>query len=562
MIWEALSAVRDLGRLHDIASILIRYGFGDIVRRAGLGHFLERAGKALHWKYPAEQSHLETPQRIRRALEEMGPTFIKLGQILATRVDLFQPEWIREFEKLQDQAPALPFEALEKQLLEDLGAPVDEIFPELDRKPLAAASIAQVHRARLEDGTLVVVKIRRPGIERIIEADLRLLERLARILESEVAELRRYRPQEIVHQFTLSMRRELDLAVECRNAERVAANFEDKPEIIVPKVYWDWVSERINVQQFIRGIAGRNQQAIDAAGLSRSLLATRGANAVLQMVLIDGLFHADPHPGNIIYLPDNRIAFIDFGMVGRLSESRRDQVIDLLHSIVNRDCSGVVDVLLDWSGEIYVDTTSLATEVDLFIDTYHGVPLKALNMASMLADLTTLMRDHQLALPPDLTLLFKALITLEGMGRQLDPDFDMISTAAPFLERAMLARYRPDILAKRSFRQFAGILDIVTGMPQDLRRLLKSLRGGALKINVGVTELNHFGWQLDRAASRLTIGLVTSALIIGSSVVMTVTGGPTLFGLPVFGFLGFLGAGFGGVWLMLSIWRGKHDTGK
>lgn len=561
MIWEALNAVRDLGRLHDIASILIRYGFGDIVRRAGLGHVLERAGKALHWKYPAEQSLLETPQRIRRALEEMGPTFIKLGQILATRVDLFQPEWIREFEKLQDQAPVLPFEALEQQLLEDLGAPVDEMFPELERKPLAAASIAQVHRGRLQDGTRVVVKIRRPGIKQIIEADLRLLERLARILESEIAELRRYRPQEIVHQFTLSMRRELDLAVECRNAERVAANFRDKPEIIVPKVYWDRVGERINVQQYIQGIAGRDRQAIDAAGLNRSLLATRGAHAVLQMVLIDGLFHADPHPGNIIYLPDDRIAFIDFGMVGRLSRARRDEVIDLLHAIVNRDCNGVVDVLLDWTGEVYIDTTSLATEVDLFIDTYHGVPLKALNMASMLADLTTLMRDHQLALPPDLTLLFKALITLEGMGRQLDPDFDMISTAAPFLERAMLARYRPDILAKRGFRQLAGILDIVTDMPQDLRRLLRSLRGGALKINVGVTELKHFGWQLDRAASRLTIGMVTSALIIGSSIVMTVSGGPTLFGLPVFGFLGFLGAGFGGIWLMLSISRGKHDRG-
>jgi ubiquinone biosynthesis protein len=561
MIWEALSAVRDLGRLHDIASILIRYGFGDVVSRAGLGHFLERAGKALHWKYPGEMPHLEPPQRIRRALEEMGPTFIKLGQILATRTDLFQPEWIREFEKLQDQAPALPFEALEQQLIEDLGAPADEIFPELEKKPLAAASIAQVHRARLDDTTLVVVKIRRPGIEQIIEADLRLLERLARILESEIAELRRYRPLEIVHQFTLSMRRELDLAVECRNAERIAANFKDKPEIIVPKVYWERVSERVNVQQFIQGIAGRDQRAIDAAGLNRSLLATRGADAVLQMVLIDGLFHADPHPGNIIYLPDNRIAFIDFGMVGRLSESRRDEVIDLLHSVVNRDCAGVVDVLLEWSGEAYIDTTILSTEVDLFIDTYHGVPLKALNMASMLADLTTLMREHQLALPPDLTLLFKALITLEGMGRQLDPDFDMISTAAPFLERAMLARYRPDILAKRGLRQFAGILDIVTGMPQDLRRLVKSLRGGALKINVGVTELNHFGWQLDRAASRLTIGMITSALIIGSSIVMTVSGGPTLFGLPVFGFLGFLGAGFGGVWLMLSIWRGKHDRG-
>ncbi len=561
MLWEALSAVRDIGRLHNLASILIRYGFGDIVQRAGLGHMLERTGKALRWKYAEEINQLEPPQRVRHALEEMGPTFIKLGQVLATRVDLFPPEWIQEFEKLQDQTTALPFSELAAQVEEDLGAPIEQIFPYFENEPLAAASIAQVHRARLENGHDVIVKIRRPKIRKTIEADLRLLERLAGIVDSEIAELRRFRPKEVVRQFTLSLHRELDFAVESRNAERMATNFEDDPNIIIPQIYWEWVGERINVQEYIDGVSGRNVETLSNAGMNCKVIASRGAEAVLKMVLIDGFFHADPHPGNIIYVKGNRLAFIDFGVIGRLSEIRRDQVIDLLHAIVIKDSSRVVDVLQDWASDTLFETTILAAEIELFIDTYHGIALKQLKISAMLLELSGLMRNHQLSMPPDLTLLFKTLIILEGMGRQIDPDFDLIGTAAPLLERAMVARYRPDALAKRSWRSLVGMAEVVSSMPQDLRRLLKALRSGAFKINVDVIQLNHFGLQLDRAASRLTVGLITAALIIGSSIVMTVSGGPTLFGLPAFGLLGFLGAGIGGIWLMVSIWKGGHDRG-
>jgi ubiquinone biosynthesis protein len=561
MLWEALSAVRDIGRLHDLASVLIRYGFGDIVRRAGLGYVLERTGKALHWKYVEDLTFLEPPQRVRRALEEMGPTFIKLGQVLSTRVDLFPPEWIREFEKLQDQVPGLPFEELAAQVEEDLGAPIEEIFPSFEKQPLAAASIAQVHRARLENGDPVIVKIRRPNIRRVIEADLRLMERLARVAETELTELQRYHPKEVIHQFTLSLHRELDLATESRNAERMARNFADNTSILIPKIHWEWVGERINVQEYIEGIPARHHDTLVAAGLDCKRLAKRGADAVLKMVLIDGFFHADPHAGNLIFLPDDRIAFIDFGMTGWLSESRRDQIVGLLHALVNRDSTRVVDVLQEWAGDTYIDTAIVTSEIDRFIDTYHSLPLKQLNIAAMLTDLTSLIRNHELSLPPDLTMLFKALITLEGTGRQIDPDFDLVAQASPFLEKAMLSRYRPDEIAKRSWRSVIGLSDLVTAIPQDLRRLLRALRGGSLKINVDMVRLNHFGLQLDRAASRLTVGMITSALIIGSSIVMTVSGGPTLFGLPAFGLLGFLGAGFGGLWLTISIWKGGHDRG-
>lgn len=559
MLLETLSAARDLGRLHDIASILIRYGFGDMVRRLGMAGVLEHAGKVLRWNQSVELARLEPPARVRRAMEEMGPTFVKLGQILATRVDLFPPEWIAEFEKLQDRAPTVAFEAIHQQLAEDLGCAPEEVFAELNPEPLAAASIAQVHRARLEDGTEVILKVRRPGIRPIVEADLRLLARLAELIETEVEDLRRYKPSEVVRQFTLSLRRELDLAAESRNAERVARNFEQHPEIVIPKVFWPWCSERMNVQEYIDGIAGRDLDAVDQSGLDRKMLAQRGTQAVLKMVLEDGFFHADPHQGNVLYLPENRIAFIDFGMIGRLSESRRNQVVNLLHGLVGHDAQGVVEVLLDWGGDGEVDTESLNLEIEGFVDQYHGVALKDIKLGTMLMELTTLLRDHALSLPPDLALLIKAFVTLEGMGRQLDPDFDMVAEATPFLSRAMLSRYAPDVLAKRGWRALAGTVDLLTGLPQDLRQLLRSARSGKFQLHIDVTRLKTFGNQLDRAASRMAVGNVTAALIIGSSIVMTVKGGPTLFGLPLFGLLGFTGAVMGAIWLLFSVWRsGKY----
>ena len=559
MLWQAIGAVRDLGRLHDIAGVLIHYGFGDLVRRIGLARTLERAGKALHWREPEELAHLEPAARVRRALEELGPTFIKLGQILATRVDLFPPEWIAEFSKLQDAAPAVAFAELRAQLAEDLGEAPEAVFTALDTTPLAAASLAQVHRARLTDGTQVVLKVRRPGIRPVVESDLRLLERLAEIIETEAADLRRYRPRDIVRQFTLSLRRELDFAAECRNAERIAGQFADNPEIAIPRVHWQWCGERLNVQDYVEGISGRDLAAADAAGLDRKLLARRGAEAVLKMLLEDGFFHADPHPGNVFYLPENRIAFIDFGMVGRLSEERRTQVARLLHGLVSRDTSIVAEVLLDWGGDdernADADLAALRAEIDTFVDLYHGVPLSRLDIGAMLSDLLGILREHGLSLPPDLALMIKAFITLEGMGRQLDPDFDIAAEASPFLRRVLLAHASPSAVARRGWQALAETVDLVTGLPRDLRQFLRAARRGKLQVQVEVLPLQRFGGQIDRAASRLALAIVIAALIVGSAIVMTVDKAPALPGLPSFGLLGFAAALIGGVWLLISIWR-------
>ncbi len=366
-----------------------------------------------------------------------------------------------------------------------------------------------------------------------------------------------YRPRDVIHQFTQSLYRELDLAAECRNAERMAAYFDDDPNIVIPNVYWEWVSERVNIQQYIDGFNGRDFTLLEQAGLDRKILAATGTQAVLKMVLVAGLFHADPHPGNIIYLPNNRIAFLDFGMVGRLSEFRRHQVVNLLHAMVEQDSNSVADVLLEWGGEKLIDAETLATDVETLIYTYHGVPLKRLNITDILSDLATLLRDHHLSLPPDLTMLFKALITLEGMGRQLDPDFDLASEAAPYLKQVILDRYKPEVLIKKSRRNVVELIDLFSGLPRDLRRLIKAMRSGVLRINIDITQVEQFGQQVDNAASRLTVGLITASLIIGSSIVMTVTGGPTIMGLPALGLLGFSAAAIGGVWVLLSILKGS-----
>ncbi len=584
MFWQALGAVHDLGRLHEIASVLIRHGFGEMVRRMGLADALERTGRVLHWNEAGEFAHLEPRTRVRRALEEMGPTFIKLGQILATRVDLFDPEWIAELSKLQDSAPPSPYAAIHQQLTEDLGAPPEEVFAVFDPQPLAAGSIAQVHRARLKDGSEVVVKIRRPGIRSIIEADMRWLARLAEHIETGESELRHFHSQEVVRQFTQSLQRELDFRVECRNAERIAANFAEYSDpdsvrdlsagvvtmaatstsrpaaaIVIPRVYWQWTGERVCVQEYIDGIPGHDLAAVDRTGLDRKILARRGIHAAMKMIFEDGLFHADLHPGNVFYLPENRIAFIDFGMTSRLTTERRDQLIHLLLGLVQHEPSRVIDVLLDWAKDGEIDEDGLATEIETFVDQYLGVPIKQLNFGTMLNDSLAILRKHRISLPSDLVLGVKCFISLEGMGRGLNPDLDMVGETLPLLRATLRARYTPTALAKRGWRAASEIVTLITDLPHDLSRLLRAARRGKLYIHIDVAHLKHVGDQLDGAVNRLVVGVVVAALVVGSSIVMTISGGPTLLGLPFFGVLGSFCAAIGGIWLLRSIRRSNRE---
>jgi len=559
MLLETVSAMRDLPRLHEITTVMIRHGFGDVMRRLGVISLLERAGQVLHLT-KAEERHaaLETPERIRLAFEELGPTFIKLSQLLSTRVDMFPPEWIAEFEKLLDSAPPVPFEKLLPTLEKALGQSPFEMFRELQTEASGSASIAQVHRATLLDGTEVVLKICRPDIRPKIEADLRILHHIAALIESEMPEARRYQPLQIVKEFGRSLLRELDLSLEARSQERFRESFANDPNIVIPRIYWEWTSQYLNVQQYVTGIAGNDLAAIDAAGLDRKLLAQRGADAVLKMVLIDGFFHADPHPGNVFYLADNRLVLLDFGMVGRLSDQRRNEIVDLLVALAQHDEQGMLEVLLEWTEDSDVDEARLYRDVSELAADYEFRPLKDIRLGELLVAVTAIMRAHSIVMPSDLTLLFKTLITLEGLGLKLDPDFHMTDQVEPFLKRVIRQRYRPSTLLKRGRRGLHDVVSLLSGLPRDAARLLKEARRGRLKIDLDVKRLDHFGYQLDRSTNRLTIGILTAALIIGSSIVMTVQGGPTLFGLPLFGLLGFMIAFFNSIWIVLSIWRAKE----
>ncbi len=553
MLWETIGVVRDLPRLHEIATIMIRYGWGDMVRALGIGTVLERAGRILHWQTTSEIDQLEPAVRIRLAMEALGPTFIKLGQLFATRVDVFPPAWIAEFEKLQSKVPPVPFAELAPHLETALGLPATEIFLELDIDAFAAASMAQVHRAKLQDGTPVILKIRRPGIEKKIEADLRIMQHIARLAEHEIPDAHRYQPVMMLAQFRRSLRRELDLLMEAHNIERFRTNFADDETVHIPKVYWDYTSEILNVQEELIGIPGTHLGEARAAGLDLPVLAARGADAVLKMILVHGYFHADPHPGNVIYLPGNRVGMIDFGMVGRLTEYRRNQIVNLLDALTRKDEEGMLAVLLDWTGDGEVDEAKLGYDVSELVFSYDNLQLKDVKIGPLLTDITAIIRENGLVLPADLTLLFKALITLEGLGQQLDPHFHMLDHLAPFVREVIVERYRPAAVIKRGRKSLKEALEVVSGLPRDMAKLLREARRGHLRIDLDLKRLDQFGHQLDRASSRITMGILTAALIIGSSIVMTVPGWRFL------GIVGFLLAFLNIIWVIFSIWRsGKH----
>jgi ubiquinone biosynthesis protein len=452
----------------------------------------------------------------------------------------------------------VPFDDLLPQIEQALGRSPFEVFADLEREPYAAASIAQIHRATLTTGTPVILKIRRPGIVAKVDADLRILEHLAHLAEREVPEARRYRPVEVVGQLRRSLERELDLAVEARNTERFARNFAGDLDVLVPRIYWEWTSSSVNVQEHIEGIRGDDLEAIDNAGLDRKAIGARGVDAMLKMILIDGFFQADPHPGNVMCLPGNRITLIDFGMVGRLSPARRSQLVNLLAGFVHQDEETMLEVLLDWRGNEAVNESRLAADLGELALDYSDAQLKDLKIGTLLHRVSAILREHSIVLPPDLALLFKALMTLEGFGRRYDPDFRLVERAEPFLNRAMSEPYQPVEALRRGQATLRDFLGLVASIPRDLARLVKDARHGRMRVDLDLKRLDAFGDRVHDALDRATIGIMTASLVVGSSIVMTVGGGPTVFGVSLLtycGLGGYLIAFVNSLWVILSIWR-------
>jgi ubiquinone biosynthesis protein len=517
------STMADLNRLREIIRIFSIAGFGDLFKHMGLEAVTEYTGKIMGWKYVDDIAHLDHPQRVRRVFEVLGPTFVKLGQILATRPDLFGPEWITEFEKLQWQAPPLDFAELRPQVEEDLGAPLEEIFAEVEPTPLAAASLAQVHRATLKDGTKVVLKIQRPGIRPKIESDMRLIGHLASLAEKQVPELAAYHPQQVVQQFVKSLQNELNFVTEGHYADQVAANFEDNDQIVIPKIYWEWTKPRISVQEFVGGIPGVNLQAIDAAGMDRTRIAQTGARAVLKMILIDGLFHADPHPGNFFILPGERIAFIDFGMMGRVSEVRRRQLMTLLQALLDNDAEGLSTVLLEWSDREGDDPGELSGAVEEFLSKYAGKSMALMDLSAMVGDLLSLVRDNKLTMPPDQAMLLKVFVSLEGAFKKLDPGFDIMVAIQPLLHEAVIDKLSPQALGKRGLNILTQYLELFADLPKEIRRGIYTAKTGHLKIRVELSQFDELQHLVMRASRLRAVAGITSALLIAGSIVMFLT---------------------------------------
>jgi ubiquinone biosynthesis protein len=558
MVSQVFSLARELPRLREITSVLIRHGLGDLVRLAGVSPVLDRTGWVLQRGQDSEIAHLEPQQRVRLAFEQLGPTFVKLGQLLSTREDLLPAPWTDELSKLYSNVAPVPFDDLLPQMEQALGRSPFDVFSDLEREPYAAASIAQIHRATLVSGAPVILKIRRPGIAAKVDADLRILEHLAHLAEQRIPEARRYRAVDVIGQLRRSLERELDLAVEARSTERFARNFAGDLDVLIPRVYWEWTSSSMNVQEHIEGIRGDDLKAIDNAGLDRKAIAARGVDVMLKMILIDGFFQADPHPGNVMCLPGNRIALIDFGMVGRLSPTRRSQIVDLLAGFMHQDEETMLEVFLDWRGNDDVSEARLAADLGELALDYSDAQLKDLKIGALLHRMVTILREHSIVLPADLALLFKALITLEGYGRQYDPEFRLIDRAEPFLSRAMSERYQPMDALRRGQAAVSDFLGLVASMPRDLGRLVKDARHGRLRIDLDLKRLDTFSTRMHNAVDRATIGIMTASLVVGSSIVMTVEGGPTLLGISLLtycGLVGYLIAFVNSLWIIFSIWR-------
>jgi ubiquinone biosynthesis protein len=547
--------IRSIRRSRLIGQILIKYGFDQVLELMNLNHVVAR-GRRLLKRNEAIISQLSPAERLRLALEELGPTFVKLGQVLSTRADLIPQAYIRELAKLQDMAPSFPFAQITAQIEAELGQDVDNIFTELDPTPLAAASIAQVHTAVLPTGERVAIKVRRPGIVATVEADIDVMMGLAMLAERHIPGLNAYDPIGVVKEFARTIRREMDFTREGHTIEKFAANFSGSTELYFPKVYWDLSAKGVLTLEYIDGIKVSDLPALQQAGIDQRVIARNGAGAFLRMVLEHGFFHGDPHPGNVLILPGNVICLLDYGMVGRLDEKLRAYLADILMAIDKRDVDEIISILL-YSGDISeaLDARTLRRDISDFIDSYYELPLDEIEVGKLLMEFIELSSTYHIKLQPDLILLAKALVTVEGMGRVLDPHFDMMTILRPFMAKALKERLSPPRLAKDLTSIFMSYLNLTRTLPRDIKEIISRVNRNKFKIDLEHRGLDHFIKELDKSANRVSSSMIIAALIIGSSIVMQIDKGPKLLGFPIFAFLGYTIAAVIGFWWIIAIIR-------
>lgn len=546
MLEPTWTALKNHRRLHQIVATLVRFGAQDVLLRLGLGRLLVDVNAE-----PGESLPASTPQRVRMALEALGPTFIKCGQILASRSDILPPEWVDELQALHSQASTLPWAGLEDQVLEDLGCGLDQVFAEFDTQPLAAASMAQVYRARLLSGEAVVVKVQRPGLRHKMTADLQLLESLAQLVEQNAA-LAVYQPRQMVRQLARAMLEELDFTQEGQNGDSIAQNFAGTPHIVIPRNYWAFSSQRLLVQEFLPSFTPLERDALIEQGLDPGLLARRGAQAFIKMLLEDGLFHGDPHPGNLRAMSDNRVGFIDFGMVGRLDERRRFEVMNFMRALTEGSTETLVAVLIDWSGERVQDLSQIEQAAREYMARHSGGPLK---MSALITGFLGLIREYRLLLPPDLLVLFKALVTADGVLTRLDPELDLVATARPAVEKMLREQFSWKVAKGLGIEGLELGRGVLSDLPKLTRLMVHRLKHGVLDLKVDIPGLERLERSLRLASTRLSLALLISALLIAFGPQIAAAG-PVWQGLSAISWLAGI-ATLGGLLAFLwSLFRG------
>jgi ubiquinone biosynthesis protein len=540
-----------LVRSRQIANILVRHGLGYLVGVFGLERFVPFQRGLL--KHPRRAEPYTQPEHVRMALEELGATFIKLGQILSTRTDLLPPEYLAEFAKLQDAAPTIPLERVQETLLAELGKPIEEVFVTFDPLPLAAASIGQAHAATLPDGTEVVVKVRRPGVVEQVEEDLEILQNIATTASHRWEFASQYDLVGLIQEFAETLRAELDYLREGRNAERFAANFAGDATVHIPQVFWETTTSRVLTLERIRGIKINDLTALDTSGIDRTVVAEQAARIILKMVFEDRFFHADPHPGNFFIEPGGRIGLIDFGMVGMVDEHTQEHLVRVLLALTSQDADRLADAFLDLGvTRQQVDRSLLGHDLEQLVSRYYGQPLGEIALGPLLEEMLTIIRRHRLRLPPNLALLIKTIVMNEGLGMQLDPTFRLTNVLVPYAQRLMLRQYSPLYWTKQLGRAGWDVVWLGTELPQQLRRILGELERGTLTMNMRPMDVESVLRRFERIGNRIIIGAVLAAFIIGLAMLMA-SYHPSGWNQWIFFVIGFVSAGVLGVYLAWSI---------
>jgi ubiquinone biosynthesis protein len=520
-----LSAVRDIGRLREIYVVLVRHGFGELARRLGFGKSDEKAlpdgdvPEVEQKRGEIEKKRHPLAERVRLVLMDLGPSFVKLGQIASTRPDVLPEEWIRELSKLQDEVNPVAFEDIKQVIESQLGAPIEELFEHFDEKPLAAASIAQVHRAvlRTEEGPKdVVVKVQRPNVADTVARDLDLLHTLAAFIERTIPESHIYRPSGLVDQFDHAITSELDFTLEADHSARFTSNFAGHAHAVFPKIYKSASAKRVITMEFLDGF--KVWDAIRDRGFKGPVIARAATGIVIKMIFEDGFFHADPHPGNILLFGDPehpKIGLVDLGMVGRLSPEMRAKTIDMMIAAVRTDYDALADALYAIGTPTKkIDMRAYRAEVAMLADKYLNKPLKEIDLAMLLSDLVKAASKYGIEIPPDFLLVGKAIMTIEGIGKEIDPDLDVFAEARPYFVELLRKRYAPERVAADVWRGLERLSTAAYDLPQQLREVMDDLRTGRLTVQAQDADTTRV---LDRLGRRIFSGFLVASLLLAGA---------------------------------------------